>query len=202
MSALRLTLVVFAALALGPPRAALGFMAKAPRSRRALHRLSMTSSLDTVDEGVTVGTDAKEPLLSVLRTNGSAAARAQVNELVILLEKVNPTASPATSNLLNGEWDLLYSSGIGPASLLGQAVSALPAFAQSAVDLDNVALTIKREQPRVTAVAAGRVGRVDLRAEVRYQLEAETGVRLLESYEGGMAKALGMNLKLPRTKLK
>jgi hypothetical protein len=34
-----------------------------------------------------------------------------VNELLFKLEPTNPTASPATSPLLNGEWDLVYQGG-------------------------------------------------------------------------------------------
>ena len=37
--------------------------------------------------------------------------REQVNEIVLVLERMNPTASPAESDLLNGDWEMLYTGG-------------------------------------------------------------------------------------------
>mmetsp|Transcript_15832 Transcript_15832/g.60294 ORF Transcript_15832/g.60294 Transcript_15832/m.60294 type:complete len:168 (-) Transcript_15832:398-901(-) len=113
---------------------------------------------------------------------------------------MNPTASPTTSALLNGEWELLYSSGVGLPALLAKAVASLPSFAQDSVDLDNIDLTIKRSQPRVKAMASARIGRVDFSLEVDYRIEAESGMRLRESYDGGEVSALNLSVRLPNVR--
>ena len=37
--------------------------------------------------------------------------REQVHEIVLMLERMNPTDSPAESDLLNGDWEMIYTGG-------------------------------------------------------------------------------------------
>lgn len=48
---------------------------------------------------------------SGLKGAADPANRAEINEMVLKLESVNPTESPAQSTLLNGVWELLYTGG-------------------------------------------------------------------------------------------
>jgi len=46
-----------------------------------------------------------------LKGAADASNRAEINELVLKLEPLNPTATAALSPLLNGVWELLYTGG-------------------------------------------------------------------------------------------
>jgi hypothetical protein len=46
-----------------------------------------------------------------LKGAADASNRAEINELVLKLEPMNPTESAASSPLLNGVWELLYTGG-------------------------------------------------------------------------------------------
>ena len=50
-------------------------------------------------------------LSTVAASSDSSSMRVVVNELLLKLERSNPTAAPATSPLLNGEWSLAYQGG-------------------------------------------------------------------------------------------
>lgn len=49
--------------------------------------------------------------------SSTSSKRSLVNELLIKLEALNPTPSPAYSPLLNGAWEFLYTGGISPGIL-------------------------------------------------------------------------------------
>eukprot|EP00968_Pinguiococcus_pyrenoidosus_P027998 scaffold7599_cov248-Pinguiococcus_pyrenoidosus.AAC.2 len=52
---------------------------------------------------------------------------------------MNPTASPTTSALLNGEWELLYSSGVGLPALLVRSGGQLPSQGEEKTRVSNEA---------------------------------------------------------------
>lgn len=43
-----------------------------------------------------------------------------MNELMLKLEPMNPTDTPARSALLNGVWEFLYTGGLSPGTLAVQ----------------------------------------------------------------------------------
>lgn len=51
--------------------------------------------------------------------NPDGEQRLQLNELLIQLERENPTESPASSVLLNGVWDLQFAGGVAPGVVTG-----------------------------------------------------------------------------------
>lgn len=50
--------------------------------------------------------------------------RTEVNELMLKLEPMNPTESPARSPVLNGVWEFLYTGGRSPGTLAVQVKKA------------------------------------------------------------------------------
>lgn len=117
----------FAPLSAAPnSRASVGFYAGAvlapATSIRTLPRKSRHGLRMEVDEGsATLTSAALETLKGDLMTQLSVGTglkgaadpsnRAEINELVLKLEPMNPTESAATSPLLNGVWELLYTGG-------------------------------------------------------------------------------------------
>ena len=72
-----------------------------------------------------VGNSIKDELMELVAgsfLSTSSSKRSLVNELLIKLEALNPTPSPAYSPLLNGAWEFLFTGGISP-GLLGKCVS-------------------------------------------------------------------------------
>lgn len=101
-----------------------------------------TSSSLRMADGYTVmpvGDDAKASLLADV----CAYSRTQMNEYVLALEKVNPTAEPATAALLNGVWEIVV-TGFGSPGIIGfQAIKAIPG---SIVDISGKILPIQTLQ--------------------------------------------------------
>ena len=134
----------------------------------------------------------------------SEEKRAEINEILLKLESLNPTPQPATSPLLNGVWELsyaglyssegsltsptrqlalfLYSGGYSPGLFTLQLAKQLPS---NLVDIvGSPEITISREAPRVE-------GQVTLKTllggesstKVKSNLEVVSDIRLRETYE-------------------
>lgn len=134
----------------------------------------------------------------------SEEKRAEINEVLLKLESLNPTPQPATSPLLNGVWELsyaglyssegsltsptrqlalfLYSGGYSPGLFTLQLAKQLPS---NLVDIvGSPEITISREAPRVE-------GQVTLKTllggesstKVKSNLEVVSDIRLRETYE-------------------
>jgi len=134
----------------------------------------------------------------------SEEKRAEINEVLLKLEALNPTPQPATSPLLNGVWEFnyaglyssegsltsptrqlalfLYSGGYSPGLFTLQLAKQLPS---NLVDIvGSPEITISREAPRVE-------GKVTLKtllggessAKVKSNLEVVSDIRLRETYE-------------------
>jgi hypothetical protein len=96
---------------------------------------------------------------------------------------MNPTPSPATSPDLNGEWEFLHSGGRSAGMLSIQLLSKLARRLSAVINLKAVTLSISKIQPRVEAsVDVAILGR-SAGIKVRTHLEAESEVRLSETYE-------------------
>jgi len=114
-------------------------------------------------------------------------SRSEVNEYVLALEKANPVADPAYSNLLNGVWEVI-STGFGSPAMLGfQAIKAVPA---GIVDISDVSISISSIQPRCTASTTLSAGPLNLDVSVTTDIEAVTAYRLKESYIAGKVNGI------------
>ena len=132
---------------------------------------------------------------------GPRPDRAVVGEILLALEAQNPTRSPATSPLLNGKWKFLYASGASPGlkglMLLLKGSKSAPKSPSGAdlIDVADTYLTIAAEQPRATAEVKVRVLSFENTLKLSSKLEAESAVRLVETYDA--AESEYMSLKLP-----
>lgn len=152
---------------------------------------------------------------SGLKQAADQSNRIKVNEALLRLEPHNPTENPASSPLLNGVWELLYTGGYGAGlfdsptreialllytggykpGLLANMISKLPSQISPFLEVDNLVLTIKRDQPRVEASAVLRFFSNEQQIRLRSELVDTSGVRLQETYT--KAEAFGQTLDLP-----
>eukprot|EP00339_Tiarina_fusa_P002464 CAMPEP_0117017424 /NCGR_PEP_ID=MMETSP0472-20121206/13605_1 /TAXON_ID=693140 ORGANISM="Tiarina fusus, Strain LIS" /NCGR_SAMPLE_ID=MMETSP0472 /ASSEMBLY_ACC=CAM_ASM_000603 /LENGTH=290 /DNA_ID=CAMNT_0004721781 /DNA_START=101 /DNA_END=973 /DNA_ORIENTATION=- len=141
--------------------------------------------------------------------------RAEINEVLLRLEALNPTQQPTSSPLLNGVWELryaagysaegalpsptrqlalfLYSGGYSPGLFALSLAQKLPA---SVVDVGDLEISISREQPRVEAKVEAKSFFGDLSVVVKAKLDVESGQRLRETYES--ASVMGRSIELPQ----
>jgi len=149
------------------------------------------------------GAIAKEALKAEIADGlaGPRPDKAVVGEILLALEAQNPTRSPATSALLNGKWKFLYASGASPGlkalMLLLRGSKQAPKSPSGAdlIDVQDTFLTIDAEQPRATAEVKVRVLSFENTVKLSSRLEAESAVRLVETYDA--AESTYGNLKLP-----
>jgi hypothetical protein len=146
--------------------------------------------------------------------------RAKINEALFKLEALNPTKSPALSPLLNSIWELryvggydsnwalpsptrqlalfLYSGGYSPGVFAYTLAQQLP---RQLVDLSGggIEITISRSQPRVQARVHARLfgGAIDSAVTVTARLEAESDLRLRETYESARVVGSGAPVAIP-----
>jgi hypothetical protein len=145
---------------------------------------------------------AKEALKSEIADGlgGTTPDRAVVGEILLALEAQNPTRSPATSPLLNGRWKFLYASGASPGlkalQLLLRGAKVAPKSPSGAelVDVQDTYLTISANQPRATAEVKVRVLSFDNTIKLASRLEAESAVRIVETYEAAESEYGGVRL--------
>jgi len=149
------------------------------------------------------GAIAKEALKAEI-SDGMASGtpdKAVVGEILLALEAQNPTRSPATSPLLNGKWKFMYASGASPGlkalQLVLKGSKSAPKSPSGAdlIDVQDTYLTIGAEQPRASAEVKVRVLSFENTIKLASRLEAESAVRLVETYDS--AESDYMNLKLP-----
>jgi len=162
---------------------------------------------DDMDMDMDMGRDeaaiAKEALKSEIADGltGAMADKAVVGEILLALEAQNPTRSPATSPLLNGKWKFLYAAGASPGlkglTLLLRGAKAAPKSPSGAdlIDVQDTYLTISAEQPRATAEVRARLLSFENTIKLSSRLEAESAVRLVETYDA--AESEYMSLRLP-----
>jgi len=155
---------------------------------------------EAVDEG-TIAKDALKAEVSQGLSSGASPDRAVVGEILLALEAQNPTRSPATSPLLNGKWKFLYASGVSPGlkalQKLLRVTRAAPKSPSGAdvVDVQDTYLTISADQPRAVSSVQVRLLSFENTVKLASRLEAESAVRLSETYE--YTESDYMSLKLP-----
>lgn len=192
--------------------------------------LSMSEPSDTSsddDSVITIESEPVEPteeealVTSVLDqlpsfTVNNQEQRVSINEALLKLEQLNPTANPATSPLINGAWELryaggytsdwalksptrqlalfLYSGGYSPGLFALALAQQLPA---GLVKVDDLEISISRDQPRVEAhVKVGFFGQTPQQeVVVRTELRTQSGIRLQEVYDS--AEVLGQAISIP-----
>lgn len=156
------------------------------------------------DDDVDEGSVAKEALKAETSAGvaGPRPDKAVMGEILLALEARNPTPSPATSPLLNGKWKVLYATGASPGlkalTLLLKGAKQAPKSPSGAdlVDVQDSYVTIKADQPRVESSTSLRVLSIENTATLSSRLEAESAVRLLETYESAESQ-WPTSLKLP-----
>ena len=91
-------------------------------SRTVAMRSSSSLKMSDSYTVVQAGADPKASLLADV----CSYSRTQMNEYVLALEKINPTAEPASAALLNGVWEIV-ATGFGSPGIIGfQAIKAIP----------------------------------------------------------------------------
>lgn len=150
--------------------------------------------------------DTKAELLSIAANRPQTlddATRALVNELILTLERSEPTPSPASSSLLNGVWQLqlpgalgkgffdsptrelallLYSAGYSPGTFM-QLLGKLPFKEELGLGLGDVSITIQSKaagQPRVTTEVTASVFGTSQQLRFFSNLRQVSDVRLNE----------------------
>ena len=156
-------------------------------------------------------------LIPDLGAEASEETRAQINEILLKLEALNPTPEPALSPLLNGVWELryaglytsdgalgafsptrqlalfVYSGGYSPGLFALELASKLPSQLVKVGALD---ISISRAQPRVEGkVSVDSVLLGESSVSVKSKLEVQSEIRLRETYES--ATVLGQQIELP-----
>jgi len=144
--------------------------------------------------------------------------RTRINEELIKIEALNPTESPAMSNLLNGVWTLrysggytsdwalpsptrqialfLYSGGYSPGLFLLTLAQQLP---ESIVDVGELQISISRDQPRIEAtVDVDFFGNTDSSQKITLNaiIDVLSDVHIRETYEK-FASVLDREVAIP-----
>ena len=151
-----------------------------------------------MDEGLI----AKEALKAEIADGlgGARPDKAVVGEILLALEAQNPTRSPATSPLLNGRWKFLYASGASPGlkalQVLLRSAKSAPKSPSGAdlVDVQDTFLTIGAEQPRAVAETTVRLLSFENTIKLASRLDAESAVRLVETYDAAESEYLSLRL--------
>lgn len=174
--------------------------------------------------GEAMVTNVMDLLPTTLGGEITSETRSAINEALYKLEALNPTKeAPAVSPLLNGVWELryvggytsdwalpsptrqlalfLYSGGYSPGLFALSLAQKLPS---QWIDMGDLEITISRVQPRVEAsiklnVLSGLLGGAgggESTIRVKTSLEAQSDVRLRETYES--ATVLGRTIDLPQ----
>mmetsp|Transcript_22182 Transcript_22182/g.61759 ORF Transcript_22182/g.61759 Transcript_22182/m.61759 type:complete len:312 (-) Transcript_22182:76-1011(-) len=171
----------------------------------------------TPSESEVLVTSVMDLIPSTVGLAPSEEKRAEINEILLNLEALNPTPQPATSALLNGVWELsyaglyssngalpsptrqvalfLYSGGYSPGIFALQLAKQLPSNLVDVVG--SLDITISREAPRVEAKATVKtlLGG-ESTVKVKSNLEVVSDIRLRETYES--ATVLDKVVDLPK----
>lgn len=181
---------------------------------------SSSDTFLTVESEPLEPTEADELVNSILYNlpdlgEVSGDNRAAINEVLLKLEAVNPTESPAMSVKLNGVWELRYAAGYDSDWSLPSPTRQLALFLYSGgyspglfaltlakqlpsqiVDVGDLEICISSVQPRIEAKVSVRLfGGVENEVVVKAGLQTESDVRMKETYES--ATVLGNDIDLP-----
>ena len=128
----------------------------------------------------------------------SSLSRSELNELILELEKKNPTSNPANSDKLNGLWELTTSTGFTvPGLILYQVLKSIPG---GVIDASSVSIRISSESPRVKASASIKVGGVfSTDVSVVSDISAVSGARLSEEYKSGTISTVEVPLSFAQS---
>jgi hypothetical protein len=169
--------------------------------------------MPTMSEGIV--SSIFDELPEGLVTSVSKETRANINEAILKLEKMNPTEDPASSPLLNGVWNLRYAGGYDDDWALQSPTRQIALFAYSGgyspglfalslasslpsglVELGELEIAISREQPRIEAkIDVKFLGGASNDVVVKASLKSKSAIRLTETYES--ATLLGQSIDLP-----
>ena len=144
----------------------------------------------------------------------SESRRAIINEVILKLEALNPTKQPAKSSLVNGVWELRYAAGYTSDWAISSPTRQLALFLYSGgyspglfalslannipsniVSIQDLGISINREQPRVQATVDIKSPLGNSIVMVKAELEVESDVRLRETYES--TSVMGRTFEFP-----
>jgi len=170
---------------------------------------SSDSFFDDDNEVVTVESEEFSPTESEILVTSvldlislDEEPQAEINEVLLKLETLNPTPKPATSPLLNGIWELRYAGLYTSKGSLSSPTRQLALFLYSGspglfalqlakqlpsnlVDIvGTLDITISREAPRVEGlVTVNTLFGGESSVEVKSNLEVLSDIRIRETYE-------------------
>jgi len=170
---------------------------------------SSDSFFDDDNEVVTVESEEFSPTESEILVTSvldlislDEEPQAEINEVLLKLETLNPTPKPATSPLLNGIWELRYAGLYTSKGSLSSPTRQLALFLYSGspglfalqlakqlpsnlIDIvGTLDITISREAPRVEGlVTVNTLFGGESSVEVKSNLEVLSDIRIRETYE-------------------
>lgn len=165
-----------------------------------------------MDTDAEVASGIKAALIELIDEN-KVEYRTQINEMLYQLESRNPTLYPTTSPLLNGDWEFKYLPGIAPGpvpsptreiALFMYAGGYTPGkfifdisnkLPSSLIDISGTKISISATQPRGKISASVKVFNSSFPVELRTSIEAESDVRMKETYLD--AEAVGRDITIP-----
>lgn len=144
----------------------------------------------------------------------SDSKRATINEVILKLESLNPTENPAKSSLINGVWELRYAAGYTSDWALASPTRQLALFLYSGgyspglfalglakqlpsslMDIQDLEISISREQPRIQATVDLKSVLGSVSVEVKAELDIESDIRMRETYES--TSVMGRSIEFP-----
>lgn len=135
--------------------------------------------------------DAKYSLMTKQLTD---MKRIDINELILELEKTNPTSNPAESSLVNGVWELVV-SGLGSLGLVGyQILKSIPG---NIVTTNDLQVIISSTQPRAEASTELKIASATLTVKTISNIDILSPTRLRETIQS--AKLGELDLKIPES---
>jgi hypothetical protein len=160
-------------------------LTKVSATREQVNKV-VDQAFDTIDSIISPISIPKSILLSK-----TGKSRIEINELVLQLEKINPTKSPAQSPLVNGVWELVVTGVSDPSLLIYQVIKLIPG---GFIEASNLTITISSVQPRVKASSTISIGNFKTDIDVITELDAVSGTVLKETYKSGKIGSLDIPL--------
>ena len=129
------------------------------------------------------GSIAKQALMAEMSggMGGPKPDKAAIGEILLALEARNPTPSPATSELLNGKWKVLYATGASPGlkalTLLLKGAEKVSSLAARPAHAPRPPRQPPRQPPRARPAPALHAGACALSAGAQVSLRRRAGRR-------------------------
>eukprot|EP00475_Leptophrys_vorax_P031346 TRINITY_DN4746_c0_g1_i1.p1 TRINITY_DN4746_c0_g1~~TRINITY_DN4746_c0_g1_i1.p1 ORF type:complete len:323 (+),score=36.52 TRINITY_DN4746_c0_g1_i1:126-1094(+) len=117
---------------------------------------------------------------------GNSAAKIEVSEKLLALERLNPTPRPTTSPLLEGTWDFVWAGTRSPGIIAARVL--LKRFPQQLATLESLKIQILEGSTKATAVLKFLTA-AEASVTVSTRLAVEGPLRLKEEYTEAVVSA-------------